>query len=88
MSITIGNIEFDHHTYDVEADVLYLRAGDNRLPAWTDATPDGHAIHYDGEGRVIGMVIVNAKWLLEHDGHISITYDVPADTFASVLTPA
>jgi YD repeat-containing protein len=85
MTITIGNSEFDHATYDAEADVLYLRAGDSKLAARTHATPQGHAIRYDERGRVIGMTIVNAKWILERDGHISITEEIPAEAFAEVL---
>ena len=58
MTITIGDIQFDHATYDVEGDVLYLRAG---------------------------FTIVNARWLLERDGHITLTEDVPAETLEPVL---
>ncbi len=86
MKVTIGNTEFDHATYDAEADVLYLRAGESKLAARTHATPQGHAIRYDDQGRVIGMIIVNAKWILEREGHISITEEIPAEAFAAVLT--
>jgi YD repeat-containing protein len=88
MTVTIGNVEFDHHTYDAEADVLYLRLGDNRLAASTHATPEGHAIRYNDEGQIVGMIIVNAKWLLERDGHLKITYEVPPEALAEALTPA
>jgi uncharacterized protein YuzE len=84
MTITIGHIDFDHATYDAESDVLYLRVGDAKPAAQTRATPEGHAIRYDDRGRVIGMTIVNAKWLAERDGEISVTEHVSA----AVLAPA
>jgi uncharacterized protein YuzE len=35
--------------------------------------PEGHGIRYDSDGRVIGVSIINARWLLERDGHVTIT---------------
>jgi hypothetical protein len=37
MSITIGGIEFDHHSYDERGDVLYLSVGELKI-TW----PEGH----------------------------------------------
>lgn len=28
---------------------------------------------YDPDGHVIGVTIVNARWLLDRDGHLTIT---------------
>ena len=70
MSIKIGTIEFDHHSYDEEGDVLYLSVGEPRVPAETDATSEGHAVDFDADGNVIGMIIVNLRFLLERDGEL------------------
>ena len=74
MSITINHIEFDHHSYDERGDVLYLSVGEPRVPAETDATPEGHAVDFDAAGNVIGMILVNAKWLIDRDGELRITW--------------
>ena len=37
--IKIAGIEFDNHSYDEVADVLYLSVGEPQVPAETDATP-------------------------------------------------
>lgn len=53
-------------------------------------TPEGHGIRYDGEGRVIGVTIINARWLLERDGHVTITLPqevhVPPGDLAGALS--
>jgi len=86
MTITIGTLEFDHVDYDEDADVLYLSAGAPRPPAGSHGTPEGHNVRYDAVGDVIGLTIVNAKWLLERDGEIKIT--IPSSLSAEALAPA
>lgn len=44
MTIKIGALSFDHVAYDADADVLYLSAGEPRLPAESFGTPEGHNI--------------------------------------------
>ncbi len=73
MSVRIGPHEFEHATYDADADVLYLRSGPSRPAEHTDASPEGHAVRYDEDGQVIGITIVNAKMLSERDGTITVT---------------
>jgi uncharacterized protein YuzE len=73
MTLTFGNLEFDHAMYDESADVLYLRSGPPRPAARTAATSEGHAIRYDAEGEVIGVTLVNARWLLDRDGEICLS---------------
>ena len=89
MTVTIGNINFDHAAYDERGDVLYLHVGDRRPAADSSGTPEGHAVRYDADGQVIGMTIINARWLIDRDGKITITIperiDVSADALASVL---
>jgi uncharacterized protein YuzE len=74
MSIRIAGHEFAHATYDEPGDVLYLRndAGASDAPV-TYGTPEGHAVRVDAAGRVVGLTIVNARWLVERDGEIAIT---------------
>ncbi len=87
MTITIGTLSFDHVEYDADADVLYLSVGEPRLPAESFGTPEGHNIRYDEAGAVIGITLVNAKWLLERDGEIGLTIPsrVPAADLALAL---
>jgi uncharacterized protein YuzE len=74
MSIVhVGPYKFDHVSYDADGDVLYLRRGEQREAADTVGTPEGHAVRLDADGQVIGITIVNAKWLLERDGKVAIT---------------
>jgi uncharacterized protein YuzE len=91
MSITIGGIEFDHHSYDERGDVLYLSVGEPRVPAETDATPEGHAVDVDADGNVIGMVLVNVRYLLDRDGELKITWPeghIRPEQLAPALAPA
>ncbi len=88
MTITIGPYRFDHATYDERGDVLYLRDGDPQPAADTFGTPEGHAVRLDESGSVLGITIVNAKWLIERDGKIAITVPIRIETTADDLAPA
>ena len=82
-TVRIGEHEFDHATYDGDADVLYLRNGESGTTATTYGTPEGHAVRLNSEGRVVGMTLVNARWLLERDGHIRVTVPTVAQAQAA-----
>jgi len=71
--VTIGGIVFDNVTYDRDADVLYLWAGEPRRPTSDDASPEGHYLQFGENGELIAMTIVNARWLDEQDGKIVVT---------------
>jgi uncharacterized protein YuzE len=87
MSITIAGTTFDNHEYDARGDVLYLTVGRPKEPARTIATPEGHAVDYDEEGAVIGMVLVNVRFLLERDDAVTVT--IPPDRLeAAQIKPA
>lgn len=93
MSIVhVGPYEFDHVSYDADGDVLYLRHGERQATADTVGTPEGHAVRLDADGQVIGITIVNAKWLLERDGKLTITVpsriETSADEISQALTAA
>jgi uncharacterized protein YuzE len=87
MTITIGKIAFDHVEYDADADVLYLSMGEPRAVCQSHGTPEGHDVRYDEHGEVIGLTLVNAKWLLERDGELQVTIPnrVSADAIASAM---
>jgi YD repeat-containing protein len=86
--ITIAGHRFDHARYDAEGDVLYLRSGERQAAASSHSSPEGHALRYDQAGELIGVTIVNAKWLLDRDGEITITIPEPARVSADALAPA
>jgi hypothetical protein len=91
MTVTLGGTTFDHHHYDDRGDVLYLGVGAPSEPARTIATPEGHAVDFYEDDQVIGMVLVNVRWLLDRDGELTITWPaghVTADELADVLQPA
>lgn len=88
MTVTIGNITFDHATYDDRGDVLYLHVGDREAAADSLGTPEGHTVRYNDAGEVIGVTIVNARWLLDRDGKITITIPERIDVSADALAPA
>jgi uncharacterized protein YuzE len=90
MRITIGNSTVDHASYGDRADVLYLHVGDRQAAADSLGTPEGHAVRYNADGDVIGVTIIDTRWLLDRDGKITVTIperiDVSADTLAPALT--
>lgn len=88
MRVRIGPHEFDRVSYDEPGDVLYLgRAGAERAVV-TDATPEGHAVQFDARGDLIGLTLVNARWLIERDGKLVITVPERIEAPASALAPA
>jgi uncharacterized protein YuzE len=72
--IHLGPYTFDHVVYDDDADVLYMSIGKPRPAADAPPTPEGHIVRYDERDEVIGVTLVNAKWLLERDGKLTITF--------------
>jgi uncharacterized protein YuzE len=72
MTVHVGPYEFDYVSYDKDGDVLYLRRGPEKTATDTFGTPEGHAVRLD-DHEVIGITIVNAKWLRERDGGLNVT---------------
>jgi uncharacterized protein YuzE len=87
MSVTIATIDFDRAHYDRDADVLYLSIGDPSDAVDFDETPDGHALRYDANGRLIGITIVGARRLAdEHsDVHVQAPVTLSADAIAAMV---
>lgn len=73
MNVTIGQIEFDRVDYDEEVDVLYLHVGDPAVACEFDASPEGHALRFDADDRLVGITMVNPRFLLEEEGRVVIT---------------
>ena len=73
MTVTIGSLTFDHASYDERGDILYLHVGEPRDAAYSDETPEGHVLRFDADGRVIGLTIINPRWLLERDDALTVT---------------
>jgi uncharacterized protein YuzE len=88
MSVTIADITFDRVEYDSDADVLYLHLGDPSTAVDFDETPEGHALRFDAEGRLVGITLVRPKHLLDESGGLRITLPVPSDVSARELTLA
>ena len=89
--VKIAGVEFDDVTYDCEGDVLYLWCGEPRRPASDDATPEGHYLQFGEDGALIAITIVNARWILEREGKITITlpeHRIEATDLGSVLAAA
>jgi uncharacterized protein YuzE len=90
----MGSHEFDSVVYDAERDVLYLRRGVPRPARETVASPEGHAVRLNESGEIIGITVVNARWLAGRDGRITVTVPESAhaperlETSAKDLAPA
>jgi hypothetical protein len=94
MSVTIAGIDFAHHDYDERGDVLYLNVAgyDGAKPPFKALpTSEGHNVEYDEAGRVVSLILVNVRWLLDRDGEVRISWPaghVTAAELAGILQPA
>ena len=88
MTVILGGLEFDNVGYDGGADVLYLHVGDPAAAVEFDESPEGHALRYDAEGRLVGVTIVNARWLLEQNEQVTITLPKPIQVDRNALAAA
>ncbi len=88
MTVTIGNTTYDNVSYDTDVDVLYLHVGDPRTAVDFDESPEGHALRFDADGALVGVTIVNAKELLERDGHILLTIPERVEVGPEAVAPA
>ena len=88
MSITVGHTTFDRVDYDTDVDVLYLHVGSPEKAVDFDESPEGHALRFDRDGRLVGITIVNAKQLLEGPEPIVITIPERFTIDPAALAPA
>jgi uncharacterized protein YuzE len=88
VKIHIGPLVFDHADYDAEGDVLYLHVGEP-IEAEGEETPEGHVLRYEpGTRRVVGLTVVNARWLLDRDARLTVTVPETVEASADELAPA
>jgi uncharacterized protein YuzE len=87
MTVKIGNLTFDNSTYDEQGDVLYLHAGERQAAADSEETPEGHVLRFDANGSIIGLTIINARWLLDRDGEITVTLPEQVHLESATLEP-
>jgi hypothetical protein len=93
MNLTIAGIDFAQHDYDERGDVLYLntaRHDGTRPPFRALPTPEGHSVEYDEEGRVVSLILVNVRALLDRDGELTISWPparLQGDELAAALAP-
>jgi len=88
MTVVLGELAFDNVVYDDGADVLYLHVGDPSTAVEFGESPEGHALRYDACGRLVGITIVNARWLLEQDEAVTITLPQPIRVDRGTLAAA
>ena len=92
MTVTIGDTTFDHVDYDAEADVLYLHVGDPSIAVEFDESPEGHALRFDAEGRLVGLTLVGARHLVADGKRVVVTLPsqvvVDPDDLAAVINAA
>ena len=88
VSIKIGSLTFDYADYDAENDVLYLHVGEPE-EAEGEETPEGHVIRFaPGTKRIVGLTMMNPRFLLERDGSLSVTVPEIVEASADDLAPA
>ena len=87
MTVKIGHLSFDNSTYDEQGDVLYLHVSERQAAVDGEETPEGHALRFDADGNVIGLTIINARWLLERDGEILVTLPEQVHVASATLQP-
>jgi uncharacterized protein YuzE len=85
--LKIGDFEFDHASYDKDADVLYLSVGLPR-PGTGVETPEGHLARYDDDGQLIGLTIIGARELLATEHRVDITLPSRTELRSEDLEPA
>lgn len=91
MSVMLAGVEFDNVFYDREVDVLYLHVGEPSTAVDWDESPEGHHLRFGADGQLVGITIVNARWLLDEDGVIVITLPerrIETRDLGDVLAPA
>jgi hypothetical protein len=59
---------------------------------WHESTvlglAEGHVLRFDATGRIIGLTIINAKWLLDRDGELIVTLPEQAHVAPAALEAA
>ncbi len=88
MIVRLGAQLFDSVFYDAEVDVLYLSRGKPAPAKETLPSLEGHAIRLNEADEIIGITVVNAKWLAERDGRITVSVPGSDPTLERLETSA
>jgi uncharacterized protein YuzE len=72
MSLRAGRYTFSHVTYDPPSDVLYATIGRPR-PGRREETPEAHFLRFDSRGRFSGIIFMNPREQLEHEGAVFVS---------------
>jgi len=88
VDVHIGPLVFDQADYDPDGDVLYLHVGSPR-EAEGEETPEGHVLRFEpGPYRVVGLTVINARWLVDRDGRLVVTVPETVEASAAELAQA
>jgi hypothetical protein len=88
VKVKVGPLVFDHADYDPEGDVLCLHVGAPQ-DAEGEETREGHVLRFEpGTQRIVGLTLINARWLLDRDGHLTVTIPETVQASADDLAPA
>lgn len=88
MTVTVAGVVFDRVQYDDEGDVLYLHVGDPSSAVDFDVSPEGHGLRFSSDGKLVGITIVNARWLLDQPDALVITLPERVIVDRAALAPA
>jgi uncharacterized protein YuzE len=73
VTVQLRSFVFDDIDYDEESDVLYLSIGPPQADEGEE-TPEGHLLRFaPGTQRIVGLTMLNPRWLLERDGRLVVT---------------
>jgi hypothetical protein len=68
--------------------VLYLHVGSPR-EAEGEETPEGHVLRFEpGTYRIVGLTVINARWLVDRDGRLVVTVPETVEASAAELAQA
>ena len=74
MSVTIGHTTFNRLRYDARGDVLYMHVGEPSDAVDFHGASEGHGLGYDTHGRLVRLTLLNARWSLDRDSEVRITF--------------
>ena len=81
-------MSFTWRFHDADGDVLYLHVGERQAAADSEQTPEGHVLRFGADGQIVGLTIINARWLLDRDGELAVTLPEQVHVSSSALAPA
>ncbi len=73
VALTIGDVAFDRYHYDAAADTLCFHTGPAEWAVDFDETVEDHHMRFAADGKLLSLMICNARWLLDRDGTIAVT---------------